>query len=179
MCKSCLSVLNHVYLFLDRHMRWLWFVGSIKLQVSSAKEPYKRDYILQKETYGLIDPTNRSHPICRSCLPRPDLWRMSESSLLKGSFAKEPYKRDYILHRFVAYVRIISDEIMSIAHFCEQIDTCRSCLPHPDSWRVPESCRHLSIYSDEIMCTAHFCGSIGVDMTDVYRHLFRHISNLP
>ena len=27
---------------------WLWFVGSIKLQVSFAKEPYKRDDILQK-----------------------------------------------------------------------------------------------------------------------------------
>ena len=29
-------------------MRWLRIVGSLKLQVSSAKEPYKRDYILQK-----------------------------------------------------------------------------------------------------------------------------------
>jgi len=29
-------------------MGWLWLVGSIKLQVSFAKEPYKRDYILQK-----------------------------------------------------------------------------------------------------------------------------------
>jgi len=27
---------------------WLWLVGSIKLQVSFAKEPYKRDIILQK-----------------------------------------------------------------------------------------------------------------------------------
>ena len=29
-------------------MGWLWLVGSIKLQVSFAKEPYKRDNILQK-----------------------------------------------------------------------------------------------------------------------------------
>jgi len=29
-------------------MGWLWLVGSIKLQVSFAKEPYKRGYILQK-----------------------------------------------------------------------------------------------------------------------------------
>ena len=29
-------------------MRWLRLVGSIKLQVSFAKEPYKRDDILQK-----------------------------------------------------------------------------------------------------------------------------------
>ena len=27
---------------------WLWFEGSMKLQVSSAKEPYKTYYILQK-----------------------------------------------------------------------------------------------------------------------------------
>jgi len=29
------------------HMGWLRLVGSLKLQVSFAKEPYKRDYILQ------------------------------------------------------------------------------------------------------------------------------------
>ena len=31
-------------------MGWLWLVGSIKLQVSFAKEPYKTDDILQKRT---------------------------------------------------------------------------------------------------------------------------------
>ena len=29
-------------------MGWLWLVGSIKLYASFAKEPYKRDDILQK-----------------------------------------------------------------------------------------------------------------------------------
>ena len=29
-------------------MVWLRLVGSLQKQVSSAKEPYKRDYILQK-----------------------------------------------------------------------------------------------------------------------------------
>ena len=29
-------------------MGWLWLVGSMKLQVSFAKEPYKRDTVLQK-----------------------------------------------------------------------------------------------------------------------------------
>jgi len=43
-------------------MGWLWLVGSIKLQVSFAKEPCKRDYST-KETCNLIEPTNRSHPI--------------------------------------------------------------------------------------------------------------------
>ena len=32
----------------DLTMGWLWLVGSIKLQVSFAKEPYTRDNILQK-----------------------------------------------------------------------------------------------------------------------------------
>jgi len=30
------------------HMGWVRFVGSLKLQASFAKEPYKRDYILQQ-----------------------------------------------------------------------------------------------------------------------------------
>ena len=32
-------------------MGWLRLVGSLKLQVSFAKEPYKRDCILQKDSY--------------------------------------------------------------------------------------------------------------------------------
>jgi len=39
-------------LVLDCHKRedmgWLQLVGSLKLEVSFAKEPYKRDYILHK-----------------------------------------------------------------------------------------------------------------------------------
>jgi len=41
----------------------LRLVGSLKLQVSFEKEPYKRDYIPAKETYSFKKPTNRSHPI--------------------------------------------------------------------------------------------------------------------
>jgi len=47
-------------------MGWLWLVGSIKLQVSFAKESYKRDNKREysaKETYNFTNPTNRSHPI--------------------------------------------------------------------------------------------------------------------
>ena len=33
---------------MHRAMRWLWLVGSIKVQVSFAKEPYIRDNILPK-----------------------------------------------------------------------------------------------------------------------------------
>jgi len=35
-------------------MRWLRLVGSLKVQVSFAKEPYKRDYILQKRPSLLL-----------------------------------------------------------------------------------------------------------------------------
>jgi len=34
--------------FVHIRMGWLWLIGSIKLQVCFAKEPYKRDDILQK-----------------------------------------------------------------------------------------------------------------------------------
>ena len=37
-----------LYAYIKICMGWLWLVGSIKLQVSFAKEPYKRDIILQK-----------------------------------------------------------------------------------------------------------------------------------
>jgi hypothetical protein len=44
-------------------MGLLRLVGFFKLYVSFAKEPYKRDYILQKRPYNFKEPTNRSHPI--------------------------------------------------------------------------------------------------------------------
>jgi len=44
-------------------MGWLWLVGSFKLWVSFAKEPYKRDDIMQKRPIMFTKPTNRSHPI--------------------------------------------------------------------------------------------------------------------
>ena len=43
-------------------MGWLRLVASSKLLVSFAKEPYDRDYILQK-TSNFKESTNRSHPI--------------------------------------------------------------------------------------------------------------------
>jgi len=51
-----------------RHMHewalgWLRLVGFLKWYVSFAKEPCKRDYILQKRPTTLKERTNRSHPI--------------------------------------------------------------------------------------------------------------------
>jgi len=41
-------------------MGWLQLVGSFKLKVSFAKEPYKRDYILQKRP--IIYTAQSKHP---------------------------------------------------------------------------------------------------------------------
>jgi len=43
-----IRALTHAYVTQLIHKGWLWLVGSIKLYVSFAKEPYKRDEILQK-----------------------------------------------------------------------------------------------------------------------------------
>jgi len=62
MCIACMYCI-YVYILYMCEMGWLRLVGSLKLQVSFAKEPYDRDDILQKETYNSKEPTNRSHPI--------------------------------------------------------------------------------------------------------------------
>jgi len=56
------------------HMGWLRLVGSIKLYVSFVKETYKRDYILQKETYNLIDHTNCCHPMYMYDTTNLNMW---------------------------------------------------------------------------------------------------------
>jgi len=75
-------------------MGWLRLVGSLKLQVSFATEPYKRDYILQK-----------SFIIVRSLRIVPTPYHVLECVVTHSyvryecAFAKEPYKRDYILQK--------------------------------------------------------------------------------
>jgi len=44
-CYHSIKVSNNKYI---QRMGWIRLVGSIELQVSFAKEPYKRDYSLQK-----------------------------------------------------------------------------------------------------------------------------------
>jgi len=70
--------------FTYTRMGWLWLVGSIKLQVSFAKEPYKRDYILQKR------------PIILSIL------RTVASPYAHPSYAHNCYKHIYI-HTFIVH----------------------------------------------------------------------------
>ena len=79
-------------------MGWLWLIGSIKLQVSFAKEPYKRDDILQKRPIILSILLTVTTPY----LYYSDIYTIQMqpkiigifsriSSLLQGSFAKETY----------------------------------------------------------------------------------------
>jgi len=94
-CKRDLwyGTLHSSWSFID--MGWLRLVGSLNLQVSFAKEPYKRDYILQKRPmiwnpaqfvelywYGVA---TSSRPLTITGL----FWRIL--SVLQGSFAKETY----------------------------------------------------------------------------------------
>ena len=44
-------------------MGWPQLVGSLKMWVSFAKEPYKKDLYSAKEIYIFKEPTNRRHPI--------------------------------------------------------------------------------------------------------------------
>ena len=94
-------------------MGWLRLVGFLKLQVAFAKEPYKRDYILQKRpvilrsllivatlsaTYrGPNDSAIQRGPK-ESCHTMGWL-RLVGSLKLLVSFGKEPYKRDDILQK--------------------------------------------------------------------------------
>jgi len=57
----CEKWIHCVWPFTD--MGWLRLAGSLKVQVSIAKEPYKRDLYSAKETYNFKEPNNCSHPI--------------------------------------------------------------------------------------------------------------------
>jgi len=82
-------------------MGWLRLVGSIKLQVSFAKEPYKRDDILQKRPIILSILLTVATPYSGITRPVTNMgWlRLVGSIKLQVSFAKEPYKRADILQK--------------------------------------------------------------------------------
>jgi len=89
-------------------MGWLRLVGSLKLQVSFAKEPYQRDYILQKKPMILRSLLIVATPyiflhVCERHTPHQQThYGVATISMLleiTGLFWKEPYKRDYILQK--------------------------------------------------------------------------------
>jgi len=58
-----------------RAMGWLWLVGSLKLQVSFAKEPYKRDDVLQKRPVILRSLLIVATPYDFICVSSSYVWR--------------------------------------------------------------------------------------------------------
>ena len=78
----------------------LRLVGSLKLYVTSAKESYKRVYILQNRprilrSLLIVATPYAFLPIHRHFAKR----RNPHEQLDSYTFAKEPYKRDYILQK--------------------------------------------------------------------------------
>jgi len=76
-----------------RVMGWLRLVGSLKLQVSFAKKPCKRNYILQKRPILwrslLIEPINR---VCIEC-HRKELCHTSEWDMLQETVMSHMWMR--------------------------------------------------------------------------------------
>jgi len=81
-------------MWLQIHMGWLRLVGSLKLQVSFAKEPYKRACILQMREMK----SERFARLMWLQIHMGWLW-LAGSLKSKVSFAKEPYKRGVILQK--------------------------------------------------------------------------------
>jgi len=105
---SCVTWLIHVWhdsfihtwvnrsahVLMPSHVGWLRFVGSLNLQVSFAKEPYKRDDILQKsvthEYTGLITSERVSMNV--SCQKDPQK-RPSKETLKRTKETHKTHKR--------------------------------------------------------------------------------------
>ena len=83
-----ITYVHHVYTnIICIHYLSASFVGSLKLQVFFAKEPYKRDDILQKRRK------------LRSCVSIMGWLRLVGSLKSEVSTVEEPYKREHILQK--------------------------------------------------------------------------------
>jgi len=67
--------------------------------VSFAKEPYKRDYVLEDEARTQMNCTLKKTKMRSTSTFRQNRKLMNSDKINMGwvSFAKEPYKRDYVL----------------------------------------------------------------------------------
>ena len=77
----------HAHDCVESHMGWLQLVGSLKLQVSFAKEPYQRDYILQKRPIFLRSLLIVATPYIQMIRVSSSVFRlrMNESMHLQGA----------------------------------------------------------------------------------------------
>jgi len=121
-----------------RNMGWLRLVGSLKLQVSFAKEPYKRDYILQKR-HDFKEPTNRSHPIVhlvtRWLLRNPTDWNVS--------LCCSVVQRGAAWHSVLHCVALCRSVLQCVAVCCSVLQCVAVCCSDfwdvvPFWWRLPQ-----------------------------------------
>ena len=93
----CRYVFIHMYLYMytcanmchhSTHMGRIWLVGPIKLYVSYAKEPYKRDDILQKRPIILSFLLTVATPYCTSSV-LVSLHNVSQKTPKKALFSQK------------------------------------------------------------------------------------------
>ena len=145
---------------------WLWVVGSLKLYISFAKEPYKRDDILQKNPIFLrrllIVATPYAHVVHIICDYR---------SLLQNivSFIGLFCKRDYLSH----VSRVICTLSVIACHTCHSLTRVNeSC--HTYECRISigwemlmnESCRLRMSHVSYECVTSH----LNTPMSHIYSH---------
>ena len=145
-------------------MGWLQLAGSLKLWVSFAKEPYKRDYILQKRPLILRSllivafekPTNRSHPI----------------------FSSAYYIIFVCIHIFT-YIFIHLYTNMNIVHihtFVFKSNSVMHCVFSSVHCMIP--CTHLRVYTyisgKVIYITSYFVNNI-MHCELVYSYIVNHV----
>ena len=138
-----IDMYTHVYMytykqkhFLEdnaRDMRWLRVVGSLKVQVSFAKEPQKRDNILQKRPVilrSLLIVATPLHSIVCYLHVCMGWLRLVGCLKIQVSFAKETYKRDLYSakrHIFLSILLLVATPYVYI-HTCMYIYV-HICMP--------------------------------------------------
>ena len=152
-------------------MGWLRLVSSIKLQVSFAKEPYKRDDILQKRRiilrsllivatpYTFREPTTR---IVATPIPRQGAF-FYRALLSEGFFAKEPSLRMVLSQkrfthlgsqRIVATLfsidKLYTDRVASLV----QHTVCNTLTHTATRWGGKPCSSGVSAHCNTIQCTA-------------------------
>jgi len=135
-------------------------VGSIQLQVSFAKEPYKREYILQKRSVILRDHFKWS-------LLGAAKWvacALVGSIQLQVSFAKEPYKREYILQKRpeqeqMRLTGVRADSRGTPTRQCNS--TCCSTLQHTATHcNTLSTLQHTAAHCNTLQHTATHCSTL-------------------
>jgi len=184
------------------HMGWVRPVGSLKLQVSFAKETCKRDDILQK-THNLKEPTDRSHPItshtcndsCVCVTWHIYTWGMSHSYVCHDSCtqatAHSPMWHDSSMHTMTHSQtwHDSSNHTTTRSHMWH--DSSTHATTHSDTWhdsskhtrthsRLVLTCdmTHLRTQRDSFVCgtwLVHTCDTTQSSCDMTYPHMHRLI----